>query len=123
GWTGYPGGRSRHLNTTVDGAANTMTAKLNAMAFSHAEKLAEVGRSVLDDRDEWSENRSSAADVNAYIEEHGFNGYAPYGDFERVHRCGVLSAEVRAGQQKYADIENAAAHLHGLLDGRRAGNR
>ncbi|MET8807826.1 hypothetical protein [Streptomyces sp. NPDC004546] len=47
----------------------------------------------------------------------------PYGVFERVHRCGVLSAEVRAGQQKYADIENAAAHLHGLLDGRRAGNR
>src|SRR5437660_126671 len=29
----------------------------------------------------------------------------PYGDFEKVHRCGVLSAEVRAGQRKYADIE------------------
>ncbi len=47
----------------------------------------------------------------------------PYGDFERVHRCGVLSAEVRAGQQKCADIENPVAHLHGPLDGRRAGNR
>ncbi|MFF4302252.1 hypothetical protein [Streptomyces sp. NPDC001601] len=50
--------------------------------------------------------------------EHGFNG-----DFERVHRCGVLSVEVRAGQQTYADIGNTAAHLRGLLDGRRAGNR
>jgi hypothetical protein len=40
----------------------------------------------------------------------------PYGDFERVHRCGVLSAVVRAGQYKYDDIELAAAHLHGMLD-------
>ena len=40
----------------------------------------------------------------------------PYGDFENVHRCGVLSAESRAGQYKYYDIENAAAHLHGMLD-------
>jgi hypothetical protein len=40
----------------------------------------------------------------------------PYGDFENVHRCGVLSAEVRAGQRKYADIEAAASHLHGMID-------
>jgi len=120
-----------------------MTVKLNSVAFGHAKKLAEEGRIVLDDRDEWSEHQPSAADENAYLEEHGFNEYArwylgiddamgketkgrykfPYGDFERAHRCGVLSAEVRAGQQKYADIENAAAHLHGLLEGRRAGNR
>ncbi|MDT7782929.1 MAG: hypothetical protein QOF58_1348, partial [Pseudonocardiales bacterium] len=38
------------------------------------------------------------------------------GDFENVHRCGVISAEVRAAQRKYADIEVAAAHLHGMLD-------
>ncbi|MEV6782930.1 hypothetical protein [Streptomyces sp. NPDC051098] len=50
-------------------------------------------------------------------------GTSSYGDFERGHRCGVLPAEICAGQQKYADIENAAVHLHGLLDGRRAGNR
>jgi hypothetical protein len=25
----------------------------------------------------------------------------PYGDFEKVHRCGVLSAESRAGQYKH----------------------
>ncbi|MER7666636.1 hypothetical protein [Streptomyces sp. NPDC096193] len=113
------------------------------MAFNHAKKLTEEGRIVLDDRDEWSEHRPSAADENASLEEHGFNEYArrylgiddeigeetesrykfPYGDFERGHRCGVLPAEICAGQQKYADIENAAVHLHGLLDGRRAGNR
>ncbi|MFF9114961.1 hypothetical protein ACF09Y_04910 [Streptomyces massasporeus] len=118
-----------------------MTVKLNATAFDHAKKLAEEDRIVLDDRDDWSEHRPSAADENAYLDEHGFAEYSrwylgiddemgnetkgrykfPYGDFDRAHRCGVLSAEVRAGQQKYSDIQNAAAHLHGLLEGRRAG--
>jgi hypothetical protein len=32
-----------------------------------------------------------------------------------VHLCAVLSAESRAGQYKHLDIENAAAHLHGML--------
>ena len=40
----------------------------------------------------------------------------PYGDFENVHRCGLLAAETRAGQYKHTDIENAVAHLHGMLD-------
>ncbi|MCW2597223.1 MAG: hypothetical protein JWP39_3111, partial [Jatrophihabitans sp.] len=40
----------------------------------------------------------------------------PYGDFAKVHRCGVIAAEARAGQRKYFDIERAAAHLHGMLD-------
>jgi hypothetical protein len=40
----------------------------------------------------------------------------PYGDFEQVHRCAVLSAESRAGQYKHHDIENAVAHLHGMID-------
>jgi hypothetical protein len=41
---------------------------------------------------------------------------SPYGDFENVHRCGVLTAESRAGQYKHFDIENAAAHLHGMME-------
>ena len=40
----------------------------------------------------------------------------PYGDFENVHRCGVLTIESRAGRYKYHDIQNAAAHLHGMID-------
>ena len=40
----------------------------------------------------------------------------PYGDFTKVHRCGVLAAESRAGQYKYEDIKVAVAHLHGMLD-------
>jgi hypothetical protein len=111
--------------------------KLNQRAYDHARSLIEAHRVVLDDRDAWSEHRPRAADENRYIDEHGLAAYGrwylavddehdedtkshykfPYGDFEKVHRCGVLSAEVRAGQQKYLDIEQAAAHLHGMLDG------
>jgi len=29
----------------------------------------------------------------------------PYGDFEKVHRCALLSAESLAGQYKHFDIE------------------
>ena len=32
----------------------------------------------------------------------------PYGDFELVHRCGLLAAESRAGQYKHTSIEAAA---------------
>jgi hypothetical protein len=31
----------------------------------------------------------------------------------------VLTAESRAGQYKHYDIENAAAHLHGMIDAKR----
>jgi len=113
-----------------------MAVKLNRRAFEHAKKLIEEGHYVLDERDMWSEHQPSAQKENKFIAEHGFGEYGkwylgiddeedednkgrykfPYGDFEKVHRCGVLSAEVRAGQYKYDDIESAAAHLHGMLD-------
>jgi hypothetical protein len=91
---------------------------------------------VLDERDDWSEHRPDARKESEYLAEHGWREYRkwylgiddehdedtkarykfPYGDFERVHRCGVLAAESRAGQYRYHDIERAAAHLHGMLD-------
>jgi len=40
----------------------------------------------------------------------------PYGDFARVHRCGLLAAEVRAGRMKYRDIEDAAIQLRDMMD-------
>jgi ABC-type transporter MlaC component len=40
----------------------------------------------------------------------------PYGDFEKVHRCGVLTADSRAGQCKHYDIENPAAHIARLIE-------
>jgi hypothetical protein len=112
-----------------------MAVTLYAPGFDHAKKLVEQKKVVIDDRDAWSEHQPSAAQENQFIEEHGIGEYArwhlgaddetpgdkkghwkyPYGDFEAVHRCGVLSAESRAGQRKHTDIELAAAHLHGAL--------
>jgi hypothetical protein len=114
-----------------------MAIKLNRTAFNHAKQLIQDGKVVIDERDEWSEHQPSAKTENAYLRIHGFPEYSkwylgiddeqdketkrryrfPYGDFAKVHRCGVLSAESRAGQYKHLDIERAAAHLHGLIDG------
>jgi hypothetical protein len=110
--------------------------KLNKAAFAHAKELVNEGKFVWDERDAWSEHQPSAQQENEFIRSHGIHGYAkwhlgiddaedelnkkrykfPYGDFEKVHRCGVISAESRAGQYKHHDIELAAAHLHGMID-------
>jgi len=119
-----------------------MAVKLSKRAYEHAKKLVGDGRVVLDERDAWSEHQPSAQQENEFIRDHGFDEYGkwhlgiddeepeqtkgrykfPYGDFERVHRCGVLAAESRAGQYKYHDIENAAAHLHGMIERMKQGN-
>ncbi len=75
---------------------------------------------------------------NAFIDAHGYAGtgagtsrstrapaghegplQVPVGDFSAVHRCAILAAESRAGQRKYADVQLAAAHVHGMLEGLR----
>jgi hypothetical protein len=112
-----------------------MAVKLNRRGFDHAESLIKAGKFELDERDDWSEHQPSSAEENRFIEKHGLAEYAkwhlgiddeeeedtkgrykfPYGDFEKVHLCALLAAESRAGQYKYDDIKNAAAHLHGML--------
>lgn len=120
--------------------ANRKTSvKLNRSGYEHAQELVRSGHAVIDERDDWSEHQPSAAQENEFIEQHGWSAYGrwhlgvdeeqnretkghykfPYGDFRDVHRCGVLAAESRAGQRGYVDIELAAAHLHGMLDGER----
>ena len=116
-----------------------MAVTLNRRAFDHAKELINEGRIVLDERDAWSEHRPTAEQENEFIRLHGFAEYGrwylgindekpeqtkghyefPYGDFRKVHRCGVLTAESRAGQYQHYDIESAAAHLHGMLDARK----
>ena len=113
-----------------------LATRLNETAVSFAKGLLEDGLFVDDERDAWSEHQPSARAENRFIKDKGWRAYAkwhmgiddeadeetkerykfPYGDFARVHRCGVIAAESRAGQYRYHDIEKAAAHLHGLLD-------
>jgi hypothetical protein len=116
-----------------------MAIKLNKRGFEYAKRLVEKGKYVSDEKDMWSEHQPSAQEENKYIEENGFKEFAnwhlgldtdekedtkgrykfPYSDFAKVHRCGVLAAENRAGQYKYNDIEQAVAHLHGMIDAAR----
>jgi hypothetical protein len=110
--------------------------KLNHTALQQAEGLIQRRQAVSDERDAWRKHRPTSRDQNAYIRAHGIREYAnwflgiddqaaedtkarhrfPYGDFENVHRCAVLSTEVSAGRYRYSAVEAAAAHLHGMLD-------
>jgi hypothetical protein len=113
-----------------------MAVKLSERSFDFAKKLVDERHVALDVMDDWSEHQPSAQQENEFIEKYGFGEYGrwhlgvddeyaediksrykfPYGDFENVHRCGVIAAEVRSARLKYTDIEVAAAHLHGMLD-------
>ena len=113
-----------------------MAVKLNRNAFEYAKELVGKGKVVVDERDAWSEHQPSAQEENEFIDAHGFGEYGkwhlgiddeepkntkkhykfPYGDFQKVHRCALLSAESRAGQYKHFDIERAAGHLHGMIE-------
>jgi hypothetical protein len=115
-----------------------MAVKLNNRSFEFAEKMINDGKYVVDDRDDWSEHQPSAEQENEYIENHGWKNYAlwhlgidddadaetkahykfPYGDFKKVHRCGLTAAEVRAAQRDYYDIEKAAKQLLEMVDER-----
>jgi hypothetical protein len=113
-----------------------MPVKLHRTAFEHAQRLIRSGKFVFDERDAWSEHQPTAGQENEFIEREGWLEYGrwhlgidegeaegtkrrykfPYGDFKRVHRCGLLSAESRAGQYGHHDIELSVAHLHGMID-------
>jgi hypothetical protein len=110
--------------------------RLNKSGFEHAKHLIQQGKMVFDERDNWSEHQPSTQEENEFIRLHGFHEYSkwhlgiddekdtetkqhykfPFGDFSKAHRCAIITAESRAGQYKYYDIENAAAHLHGMID-------
>ena len=113
-----------------------MAIMLNKQSYAFAEAQIKRGMAVADQRDDWSEHEPSTRQENEFIEANGWDEYAnwhlgvddeasehtkarykfPYGDFERVHRCGLLAAETRAGQQKYRDIEDAAIRLREMID-------
>lgn len=115
-----------------------MAIKVNHRAVQHARALIGRRRVVLDERDAWRAHRPTSREQDVYIAAHGIRAYgtwflaiddqAPegtkarhkfqYGDFRDVHRCALLSAEVRARRYRYSDVEAAATQLHRMLDER-----
>jgi hypothetical protein len=116
-----------------------MAVELHEKAYQYAQKLIGQGDYVFDELDDWSEHQPTTYTENQFIEEHGIKEYGkwhlgvdnthapnakshykfPYGDFSKVHRCAVIAAEIRAAQNDYFEIVTAAAHLHGLIDGKK----
>lgn len=113
-----------------------MAVRLNESGLAYAMQLIDGGRFVYDEREAWSEHRPWADDENSYIETLGYEWYAkrhlglndakpqdtkahyefPFGDFNQVHRCALISAESRAGQYKHYEIERAAQRLLRLIE-------
>ena len=112
-------------------AQSRRSIELNENAFALAAQLIKHGHFVADGKGAWTKHRPSADEENQFIRTHGFSEYAkwhmgidkrfsentkqrykfPYGDFENVHRCGLLAVRVRAREYDYGEIENAAAEL------------
>lgn len=119
-----------------------MATRLNRTGYDNAKRMFSDEQFVYDNRPEWSKYKPTRRQENEYLKSHGYREYShwflaidnskpvhtkdhfkfPYSDFKKLHRCAVLSIESRAGQYKYRDIQQAAAHLHGMPDGVRQDN-
>lgn len=113
-----------------------MTIEVNQPALRQARALVREGKVVRDERDDWSEAAPSAQQENDFIEREGWTEYShwhlgidksenaetkkaysfPFGDFRKVHRSGVISAESRAGQYDHVEVEKALKSLLALID-------
>lgn len=110
------------------------TYRVNKDAVAQARKLIDAG--TYDDITEWSDAAPSAADGNAEIDEHGYEGFGawhlaidpdageetkaryafPYGDFHKVNRAALIHGKQRAAQNDHDAIEKAADDLLDHLD-------
>ena len=108
--------------------------RLNKDGYKHAKNLINRGKYVVDS--DWSEDKPSAEEKNRFLEEHGWEEYCkwflgidpdakpqskerykfPYGDFQKVHRKGLIAAKQRAAQNDYHDIEKAGDELIEMID-------
>jgi hypothetical protein len=113
-----------------------MATELNKPALEQARSLIRDGKVVRDERDDWSEAAPTAQQENDFIDREGWTAFShwhlgvdrdadpetkqaysfPYGDFTKVHRSGVISAESRAGQYDHDEIEDALRKLLDLID-------
>jgi len=107
---------------------------VNDKAVEFALELIAKRRYVLDSR--WGDVQPSAAQENAYLEDHSWDEYAGwhlgltdgardgtkaryafvFGDFRRIHRMGIIACHYRAAEWRHKEIELAAHDLLQALD-------
>ena len=108
--------------------------KVNRRAVAHARELIRAERYVLDS--EWGEAQPTADDENAYLEHHSWKDYGTWflgltegasdetkarhafvvGDFQRLHRSGLIACLYRAAEWRHKEVERAAYRLLQELD-------
>ena len=107
---------------------------VNEEGVRHARALIEARQYVLDS--DWGQVQPSAADQNAYLENHSWEDYSGwhlgltegagdetkaryafvYGDLRRVHRTGLIACVYRAAEWRHKAVELAAHDLLQRLD-------
>jgi hypothetical protein len=107
---------------------------VNERAVAHARRLIDARQYVLDS--DWGEIQPRADDENAYLERHGWDGFAAWhlgltvgaddetkaryafvcGDLRRVHRTALIACVYRASEWRHKGVELAAHELLQTLD-------
>jgi hypothetical protein len=107
---------------------------VNQQAVARARQLIDGRQYVLDS--DWRDVQPKPEDENAYLDSHGWEGYASwhlglsdgategtkaryafvYGDFRRVHRTALIACVYRAAEWRHKEVELAAHDLLQHLD-------
>ncbi|MCW2687606.1 MAG: hypothetical protein JWR37_2496 [Mycobacterium sp.] len=113
---------------------------LNKAAVAKARKLIDARQYVLDS--DWGAVQPRAEDQNRFLETHSWEEYAEwhlgltegakehtkaryafiYGDFQRLHRTGLIACVYRASEWRHKEIELAAHDLLQYLDSTTSGS-
>lgn len=111
-----------------------MMIKLNRKALEHAHRLLDEDRYMINTV--WGTNAPTPEQETQYSEKYGWDAYSdwylgidmdeptdskahykfPYGNFQKLHRSGVIAAQQRAAQSHHDDIVEGADELLDLLD-------
>jgi hypothetical protein len=107
---------------------------VNKRAVAHARRLIDARQFVLDS--DWGEVQPRAADENRFLKSHDWDEYAEwhlgltdgatdetkaryafvFGDFQRIHRTGIIACHYRAAEWRHKEIELAAHELLQYID-------
>lgn len=108
--------------------------QLNPDAMEKARSMIRANQYVLES--EWEDAQPDTDSENAEIDRNGWQTFSlwhlgvdpdasqgtkerfgfPYGDFQRVHRSGLIHAKQRASQYGHDDVEKGADELLSMLD-------
>jgi hypothetical protein len=108
--------------------------RVNRQAVSFARKLIDAGHIVAES--DWGEAQPKADDENRFLRNHSWKEYGGwhlgltdgatdetkaryafvFGDFERIHRSGIIACHYRAAEYRHKAVELAAHRLLQYMD-------